>query len=80
MPEEINYTEYGINNALIIDNIGTFRNTEQLTRHLKANGVSKVPLTAPDNEIANSIHGVTIYKLVLMKQNHFLPHHTLRML
>ena len=58
MPEEIDYTEYGIKNALIIDNTGAFRNKEQLERHLKANGASKVLLTAPGNEIANIVHGV----------------------
>jgi glyceraldehyde 3-phosphate dehydrogenase len=42
MPEEIDYTEYGIKNALIIDNTGAFRDKEQLERHLKANGTSKV--------------------------------------
>ena len=58
MPEEIDYTEYGIKNALIIDNTGAFRDKEQLERHLKANGASKVLLTAPGKEIANIVHGV----------------------
>jgi len=58
MPEEIDYTEYGIKNALIIDNTGAFRNKEQLERHLKANGAAKVLLTAPGKEVANIVHGV----------------------
>jgi glyceraldehyde 3-phosphate dehydrogenase len=58
MPEEIDYTEYGIKNALIIDNTGAFRDKEQLERHLKANGTSKVLLTAPGKNIANIVHGV----------------------
>ncbi|WP_339837638.1 glyceraldehyde-3-phosphate dehydrogenase [uncultured Maribacter sp.] len=58
MPEEIDYTSYGIKNALIIDNTGAFRNKEQLERHLKANGAAKVLLTAPGKEIANIVHGV----------------------
>ena len=58
MPEEIDYTEYGIKNALIIDNTGAFRDKEQLERHLKANGAEKVLLTAPGKEIANIVHGV----------------------
>ncbi|SKB79545.1 glyceraldehyde-3-phosphate dehydrogenase [Maribacter arcticus] len=58
MPEEIDYTEYGIKNALIIDNTGAFRDKEQLERHLKANGASKVLLTAPGKNIANIVHGV----------------------
>ena len=34
-PEEIDYTTYGINEALIIDNTGAFRDQEALKRHLK---------------------------------------------
>ncbi|APQ15826.1 glyceraldehyde-3-phosphate dehydrogenase [Maribacter hydrothermalis] len=58
MPEEIDYSEYGIKDALIIDNTGAFRNKEQLERHLKAKGASRVLLTAPGKEIANIVHGV----------------------
>ncbi|TDT45498.1 glyceraldehyde 3-phosphate dehydrogenase [Maribacter spongiicola] len=58
MPEEIDYTEYGINDALVIDNTGAFRNKEQLERHLQAKGASKVLLTAPGKEVANIVHGV----------------------
>jgi len=46
-PEEIDYTEYGINNAILIDNTGIYRDREELSRHLKAKGISKVLLTAP---------------------------------
>lgn len=58
MPEEIDYTEYGINHALVIDNTGAFRTKEQLERHLQAKGASKVLLTAPGKEVANIVHGV----------------------
>ena len=58
VPEEIDYTIYGINDALIIDNTGAFRTKEQLERHLKANGAEKVLLTAPGKGIANIVHGV----------------------
>ncbi|WP_396634247.1 glyceraldehyde-3-phosphate dehydrogenase [Maribacter sp. R86514] len=58
MPEEIDYTKYGINEALIIDNTGAFRTKEQLERHLQANGSSKVLLTAPGKEVPNIVHGV----------------------
>ncbi|MDF4202742.1 glyceraldehyde-3-phosphate dehydrogenase [Maribacter sp. SA7] len=58
MPEEIDYTEYGINEALVIDNTGAFRTKEQLERHLQAKGASKVLLTAPGKEVANIVHGV----------------------
>src|SRR5690554_6396975 len=40
-PEEIDYTAYGIEDALVIDNTGAFRDEEALERHLKAKGVSK---------------------------------------
>ncbi len=57
-PEDIDYTKYGINNALIIDNTGAFRDKEALTRHLSAKGVAKVLLTAPGKGIPNIVHGV----------------------
>ena len=57
-PEEIDYTLYGINNALIIDNTGAFRDKEALSRHLTAKGASKVLLTAPGKGIPNIVHGV----------------------
>ncbi len=57
-PEEIDYTEYGILDALVIDNTGAFRDKEALGRHLKAKGVSKVLLTAPGKGIPNIVHGV----------------------
>ena len=52
-PEDIDYTKYGINDALIIDNTGAFRDEEALKRHLKAKGASKVLLTAPGKGIPN---------------------------
>jgi glyceraldehyde 3-phosphate dehydrogenase len=57
-PEDIDYTSYGINKALIIDNTGAFRDKEALSRHLKAKGVDKVLLTAPGKGIPNIVHGV----------------------
>src|SRR5690606_34329268 len=33
-PEDIDYTSYGINNALVIDNTGVFTTKEALSRHL----------------------------------------------
>jgi glyceraldehyde 3-phosphate dehydrogenase len=57
-PEDIDYTSYGINNALIIDNTGAFRDKEALSRHLKAKGGDKVLLTAPGQGIPNIVHGV----------------------
>lgn len=57
-PEEIDYTAYGINNALIIDNTGAFRDKEALERHLIPNGADKVLLTAPGKGIPNIVYGV----------------------
>jgi len=57
-PEDIDYTKYGINNALIIDNTGVFTNREALSRHLKAKGAGKVLLTAPGKEIPNVVYGI----------------------
>ncbi|WP_340073478.1 glyceraldehyde-3-phosphate dehydrogenase [Leptobacterium sp. I13] len=57
-PEDVDYTEYGIKDALVVDNSGAFRDEEGLGRHLKAKGVSKVLLTAPGKGVPNIVHGV----------------------
>lgn len=58
-PEEIDYTEYGINNAILVDNTGIYRDREGLSRHLKAKGIAKVLLTAPGKgDIPNIVFGV----------------------
>ncbi len=58
-PEDIDYTKYGISNALLIDNTGVSRDREGLSRHLSAKGVDKVLLTAPGKgDIPNVVYGV----------------------
>ncbi len=58
-PAEVDYTQYGINNALLIDNSGVWRDTEGLSQHLKSKGISKVLLTAPGKDkIPNIVYGV----------------------
>jgi glyceraldehyde 3-phosphate dehydrogenase len=57
-PDSIDYTQYGINDALVIDNTGVFRDKEALSLHLKSNGVAKVLLTAPGKEVPNIVYGV----------------------
>ncbi|WP_417444020.1 glyceraldehyde-3-phosphate dehydrogenase [Joostella sp.] len=57
-PEDIDYTNYGIKNALVIDNTGAFRDDNELSRHLTSIGVDKVLLTAPGKNIPNIVHGV----------------------
>ena len=57
-PEDIDYTQYGINDALLIDNTGAFTDKKSLSKHLKSNGVSKVLLTAPGKAIPNIVYGI----------------------
>ncbi|XCF05535.1 glyceraldehyde-3-phosphate dehydrogenase [Tamlana crocina] len=57
-PEDIDYTTFNINNALVIDNTGAFRDQPGLSRHLKAKGIDKVLLTAPGKEVPNIVYGV----------------------
>ena len=58
-PEEIDYTEHGIDNAIVVDNTGVWRDEEGLGKHLQSTGVSKVLLTAPGKgDIKNVIFGV----------------------
>ncbi len=57
-PKNIDYTKYGIRNALIIDNSGAFRNKEKLAEHLLSKGAGQVLLTAPGKDVPNIVHGV----------------------
>src|SRR5690606_16916580 len=57
-PEDIDYTAFGIHNALVIDNTGAFTKRADLERHLKSKGVSKVLLTAPGKEVPNIVYGI----------------------
>jgi glyceraldehyde 3-phosphate dehydrogenase len=55
---EVDYTQYGINDALVIDNTGVLRDREGLSKHLQAKGISKVLLTAPGGSVPNIVFGV----------------------
>ena len=58
-PEVIDYNNYGISDALIVDNTGVWRDTEGLGQHLACKGAEKVLLTAPGKgEIKNIVFGV----------------------
>ena len=70
-PEDIDYTQFGIQNALIIDNTGVFTNREALSRHLQAKGVSKVLLTAPGKEVPNIVYGINQGTLDIENENIF---------
>lgn len=58
-PDEVDYTKYGIDDALVVDNTGIWKDEDGLGLHLKSNGASKVLLTAPaKGEIKNIVYGV----------------------
>ena len=68
---EIDYTKYGIKDALVIDNTGAWRNREGLNQHLRP-GAKKVLLTAPGKgDIANTVYGVNHDELDLNQENIF---------
>lgn len=56
-PEEIDYTQHGLNDAIVIDNTGMFSNEASLMRHLRP-GIAKVILTAPGKDIKNIVYGI----------------------
>ncbi len=56
-PSEIDYTEHGIHDALVIDNTGVWRDRKGLSGHLRP-GVSRVMLTAPGKDIPNIVFGI----------------------
>lgn len=71
-PEDPDYTAYGINDALLIDNTGVFRDDKELSRHLKAKGVDKVLLTAPaKGDVPNVVHGINHESVNLNSQRIF---------
>ena len=58
-PSEVDYTEYGLNNAILIDNTGKWRDAEGLGVHLSRPGIDRVILTAPGKgDLKNIVHGV----------------------
>jgi glyceraldehyde 3-phosphate dehydrogenase len=54
----VDYTSFGINNALVIDNTGVLKDRTALSTHLNSKGVSKVILTAPGKEVPNIVYGI----------------------
>ncbi|WP_299593863.1 glyceraldehyde-3-phosphate dehydrogenase [uncultured Microbulbifer sp.] len=58
-PQEVDYTEHGINNALIVDSTGVWRDEEGLSQHLESKGAAKVLLTAPGKgDLKNIVYGI----------------------
>ncbi|MGW8375970.1 glyceraldehyde-3-phosphate dehydrogenase [Streptomyces sp. ODS28] len=57
-PSEVDYTAYGIKDAILIDNTGKWRDRKGLSEHLRP-GIDKVVLTAPGKgDVPNIVHGV----------------------
>ncbi|MGY1435234.1 glyceraldehyde-3-phosphate dehydrogenase [Streptomyces reniochalinae] len=57
-PTSVDYTDYGIDDAVLIDNTGRWRDREGLSKHLRP-GIDKVVLTAPGKgDVPNVVHGV----------------------
>ncbi|MGE8336146.1 glyceraldehyde-3-phosphate dehydrogenase [Pseudomonas laurylsulfatiphila] len=58
-PAEVDYTQYGIENALIVDNTGVWRDADGLGQHLACPGAARVILTAPGKgALKNIVHGI----------------------
>ncbi|MBU3002058.1 glyceraldehyde-3-phosphate dehydrogenase [Paraglaciecola arctica] len=58
-PTEVDYSKYGIEQAIVVDNTGIWRDQEGLGQHLQSKGVKKVLLTAPGKgDIKNIVYGV----------------------
>jgi glyceraldehyde 3-phosphate dehydrogenase len=58
-PSAINYSQYGIEDALIVDNTGVLRDDEALAVHLQATGATQVLLTAPaSGAVPNIVYGI----------------------
>ena len=58
-PAAVDYTSYGIHNAVVVDNTGRWRDAEGLSQHLSCPGVSRVLLTAPGKgALKNIVHGI----------------------
>ena len=57
-PDKVKYSDYDINDPVVIDNTGIWRDEEALSVHIKS-GASKVILTAPaKGEIKNIVYGI----------------------
>ena len=58
-PASVDYTQYGIDNAIVVDNTGKWRDELGLSQHLQCPGVSRVLLTAPGKGgLPNIVSGI----------------------
>jgi len=70
-PDKVDYRSFGINNALVIDNTGVFRDREALALHLQSEGAGSVLLTAPGKEVPNVVYGINHEELDLKNEKIF---------
>jgi glyceraldehyde 3-phosphate dehydrogenase len=58
-PASVDYTQYGISDAIVVDNTGRWRDREGLSQHLQCPGVARVLLTAPGKgDLPNIVAGI----------------------
>jgi len=58
-PTTVDYTAYGIEDAIVVDNTGRWRDRAGLSQHLQCPGVSRVLLTAPGKgDLPNIVAGI----------------------
>lgn len=58
-PTTVDYTAYGIKDAILVDNTGRWRDEPGLSQHLEAKGISRVVLTAPGKSpLKNVVYGI----------------------
>ncbi len=70
-PSDIDYTSYGIEDAILIDNTGAFTDRDALGQHMQSKGISKVILTAPGKGIPNVVYGINHTELDLEGESIF---------
>ncbi len=64
-PTEVDYSAYGISDAILIDNTGKWRDSEGLAIHTSRLGIKSVVLTAPSKgEMKNVVYGVNQHDIL----------------
>ncbi|MBT1547078.1 glyceraldehyde-3-phosphate dehydrogenase [Curtobacterium aurantiacum] len=63
-PATVDYRAYGIDDAIVVDTTGRWRDAEGLGQHLLAPGASRVLLTAPGKgDVKNIVHGINHHSI-----------------
>lgn len=58
-PADVDYAQYGIEDAILVDNTGRWRDADGLSQHLRNAGIARVLLTAPGKgDMLNIVYGV----------------------